>query len=206
LAKDKRRVADLTGEELNRIDVGSWFNRVFPGKANDKFAAETIPILVDLFDFLRGYKGIIYLELKGANSAIPALAESVCRLIRQTNLLPNIIVKSFNLEAIKIVKQFLPEIRTAALFEPKILTILRKKKLILDAAQRFDADEISIHRSLATAKFIRQAVETNFPVTIWTADNPIWVKRAVDYGINAIITNNPALLLTKRDEILQNLL
>ena len=201
LAKIERPVAEFTAEQLNKIDVGSWFNRAFPQKADDKFSAETVPTLAGLFDFLRDYKGLIYVELKGGNSVMPALAEKVCDLIRRTDLMPNIILKSFKLEAIKFAKQILPEIRTAALFEPKILTILRKKKLILNEARKCSADEISIHRSLATKIFVRRAAEQNFPVTIWTADNPVWVKRAVDYGINAIITNNPARLLAKRYEL-----
>ena len=205
LAKIKRRVADFTSEELNKIDVGSWFNRAFPRRADDKFSAEIIPTLAQLLKFLDGYQGLIYVELKGRDSEMFALAEAVCDLIRQTNLLPNIIVKSFNLEAVKIAKQLLPEVRTAALFEPKVLTMLGKKKRILEAAQKCNADEISLHRSLATKSFVRRATEKNLPVTIWTADNPVWVKRAFDSGINAIITNNPAYLLEKRDEILRRI-
>jgi len=205
LAKIENRVADLTGEELNKIDVGSWFNRAYPRRADNKFSAETVPTLAKLFDFLRDYKGLIYVELKGS-SAMPALAKSVCDLIHKTNLLPSIIIKSFKLEGIKIAKQILPEVRTAALFEPKLSTVFRKKKLILDEAERYAADEISIHYSLATKKFVRRAGERNFPVTIWTADNKAWVKRALDLGINAIITNKPARLLAGRNEILQKLL
>jgi glycerophosphoryl diester phosphodiesterase len=201
LAKIPNRVSDLTAGELSKIDVGSWFNRAFPRKADDKFPAETVPSLAKIFDFLHDYKGLIYVELK-SSAKIPALAETVCALIEQTNLLPQIIIKSFNLDVIKITKQILPEARVAALFEPKILTILRKKRLILDEAQKYNADEISIHFSLATRNFISLTKEKNLPVTIWTADNPAWVRRALDFGINAIITNNPARLLKKRDEIL----
>ncbi|MGI8788791.1 MAG: glycerophosphodiester phosphodiesterase [Pyrinomonadaceae bacterium] len=201
LAKIERRVSDFTAAELNKIDVGSWFNERHPKNSDDKFSVETVPTLANLFDFLRDYKGLIYVELKGKDSVIPALAENVCDLIRQTDLLPNIIIKSFKLEGIKIAKRILPEVRAAALFEPKILTILRKKKLILDEAEKYNADEISIHCSLATRKFLRQARERKFPVTIWTADNPAWVKRASDFGINAIITNNPAKLLAERERI-----
>ncbi len=204
LAKIKNCVSDLTAEELNAIDVGNWFNHAFPGKADEKFAAETIPPLAKLFDFLRDYKGSIYVELKGKESAMPALASAVGDLIRQTKLLPNIIVKSFNLEAVKIAKQILPEVKTAALFEPKILTILRKKRLILDEARQCHADEISLHYSLATKKFVRQARENNFPTVIWTADSPLWVKRALDYGISAIITNYPARLLAERGELVKS--
>lgn len=201
LANIESRVSDFTSEELNEIDVGSWFNKKYPQQANEKFSAETVPPLAQLLYFLRGYEGLIYVELKGADSQMFALAEAVCALIRPTDFLPNIIVKSFNLKAIKLVKQILPEVRIAALFEPKILTILRKEKLILDEARKYAADEISVHYSLATKNFVRQAREKNFPVTIWTADRPIWVGRALDFGINAIITNNPARLLVKRDEI-----
>lgn len=202
LANVESRVSDFTAEELNEVDVGSWFNKKYPQQSSEKFSAETVPALARLLEFLRDYKGLIYVELKGADSEIFALAEMVCELIHPI-FFPNIIIKSFNLEAIQIVKRILPDVRAAALFEPKILTILRKERLILDEARKYAADEISIHYSLATKKFVRLAHEKNFPVTIWTADNPIWVRRAFDYGINAIITNNPARLLAKRGEILR---
>lgn len=203
LGKIDALVSDYTSDELKKIDVGSWFNEKYPAKFNGKFSAETVPTLADLLDFLSRYKGLIYVELKDEKSEMRRLAETVCKLIRQTNQLPQIIVKSFNLEGVKAVKQSLPEVRTAALFEPTMLMILRKKKLILEAAKKCFSDELSIHYSLATKKFVQQAKEKNLPVTIWTADNRAWVKRALNFGINAIITNNPARLLAKRDELLQ---
>jgi glycerophosphoryl diester phosphodiesterase len=27
---------------------------------------------------------------------------------------------------------------------------------------------------------------------VWTVDNPAWVRRAVAYGVHALITNDPA--------------
>jgi glycerophosphoryl diester phosphodiesterase len=73
----------------------------------------------------------------------------------------------------------------------------------LKKAQECQADEISIHYSLATRKFMQRANKKEIPVTIWTADNPVWVRRALNVGINAIITNNPARLLARRNEILR---
>ncbi len=203
LGKIDGRVSAFTSEELQKLDVGSWFNDINPRYFDDKFSAETVPTLWELFDFLVDYKGLIYVELKGKEAEIPPLAEAVCDLIGRTNLLPQIIVKSFKLEGLAIVKQILPEIRTAALFSPKILAILGKKKRLLKRAQACNANEISIHYSLATEKFVRRAEKKGFLVTIWTADNPVWVRRAFNLGINAIITNNPSRLLIKRNEILQ---
>lgn len=203
LAGIERRAADLTAAELREIEVGSWFNRAFPGRADDKFASEKIPLSAELFEFLADFKNLIYVELKSEDSTTAALAEQVCGLIRRTNLAPNIIVKSFNLEAVKTIKRLAPELRRAALFEPTMRTVLRKKKCILDEARKCGADEISIHYSLATKSFVRRAREENFSTVIWTADKPVWVGRAFDYGISAIITNDPANLLAERARLLR---
>ncbi len=90
-------VSGFTSKELQTLDVGSWFNLKNPNKANPKFSAETIPTLAHLLEFLNDYKGLIYIELKCRETETFALVEAVCKIIRQTNLLPNIVVKSFNL-------------------------------------------------------------------------------------------------------------
>ena len=204
LAKIKGCVNDFTAAELGGIDVGSWFNKSHPEHAADKFCAETVPTLEVVLNFLREYKNLVYIELKGKESVISELSEAVCSLLKSTNLMPNVVVKSFKLEGVKTTKRILPEVRTAALFEPKVLTILRKKKRILEEAKKCHADEISIHYSLATEKFVRRAREQGFPTAIWTANSRAWVKHAFDAGIKAIITNKPAQLLAKREEILKD--
>jgi glycerophosphoryl diester phosphodiesterase len=203
LGRCEGQVADYTSLELQKLDVGSWFNEKNPRRADDRFSAETVPTLARMFEFLSDYKGLLYVELKCEEAETGALVEVVCQAIRQTRLLSQIIVKSFNLEAVYRTRQLLPEVCTAALFAPKILTILHKKKRLLKKAQECKADEISIHYSLATRKFMQRANKKEIPVTIWTADNPAWVRRALNVGINAIITNNPARLLARRDEILR---
>ena len=191
-------VSALTFEELGKIDVGSWFSIENRKYADDKFSNETVPALADLLNFLKNYKGLLYVELKCETKTAKQLVETVCKTIEQTNLLPQIVLKSFNLETLTFAKEILPEIYTASLFAPKIISVLSKKKHILSEAQKYKADEISIHYSLATKSLVKKAEECGLPTTIWTADNPLWVKRALDFGINAIITNNPARLLAKK--------
>ena len=201
IGQKKGFVADYTSLELQNLDVGSWFNLKNPNKANRKFSDEVVPTLAQLLNFLKDYKGLIYVELKCNEAETSAFVEAVCKIIYNSNLLPYIIVKSFNLDAIFQTKQLLPEVRTAALFAPEIRTILNYKKILLEKAERCLADEISIHRALATGSFVQKASRDKFLVTIWTVNNVIWVKRAADLGINAIITNNPAKLFVKKQEI-----
>ncbi len=195
------RVSDFTAEELQKLDVGSWFNLENPKAADTCFSGEKIPTLRQILDFLRDYQGLIYIELKCKEANVEKLVKAVCREINGSHLLPNIIVKSFRLQAIYETRRHCSNVITAALFAPKIMTILRKEKYLLKLAQEFKADQISLHYSLVTRKLTEKAEKKNFPITIWTADNPMWINRAIKLGIGAIITNNPARLLAKRREI-----
>jgi glycerophosphoryl diester phosphodiesterase len=195
------RVSDLTAAELGNLDAGTWFNLRNPGKSNRKFSAEMIPGFSQLLDFLKGYKGLLYVEMKCAGPEVEPLVESVCRIIAESAFLPQIKLCSFKLGAIALAKKFLPEVKTAALFQPRINTILRGKSHLLEKAEMYFADELSLHYSMASKKMIEKAKEKGFPVTIWTVDRATWIKRAADFGIDAIITNDPARLLAKRDEM-----
>ena len=202
LTARKDLVSNLTAEELQKIDVGSWFNQHKPNRSNDDFSKERIPTLRQLLDFLKDFKGLIYIELKCRESEAEKLSKAVCAVISDSPLLPNMIVKSFQLEVIPHIRRLCPTVRTAALFAPKIMTILRKEKRLVKIAHELGADMISVHFSLATRKLMKKAAKKDLPVTIWTADNPRWVKRAFNLGLFAVITNDPARLLAKKTEIL----
>lgn len=196
------RVIDYSSTQLQTLDVGSWFNEKNPKNYASVFSKERISTLKQTLNFLNSYKGLIYIELKAKKTEIETLVKAVCEEIKKSALLENIIVKSFKLEAIPRIRQICPNVKTAALFAPKIMTILRKEKNLLTLADELGADQVSLHFSLLTSSLTKKADEKKFPLTIWTVDSPMWVKRALNLGVEAIITNNPARLLAKRREIL----
>ena len=100
-----------------------------------------------------------------------------------------------------LIKRDCPTVRTAALFAPKIMSILRKEKYLVKIAAEMGADEISLHYTLATKKLVSKAEKRGLPVAIWTADSPRWVKRAIKLGIKTIITNDPSRLIARRKEL-----
>lgn len=196
-------IGSYTSVELGKTDVGSWFNRRKPDKASESFSAETVSTLQQTLDFLRGFKGLIYIELKCLGTDVERISKIVCETIADSELLRQIIVKSFQLEALPFVRRFCPEAQTAALFEPKLATFFRRKNNFAETARAFGADQLSLHFSLANMKLMSDAEKLNMPVTLWTADNPLWVRRARNLGIAAIITNNPARLLAAKAKILK---
>lgn len=201
IAGKRLRVINFTAEELQTLDVGSWFNLKYPNKFNGKFSQETVPTLERFLEFLGDYKGLLYLELKCVETEIPQLVTSVTEVVKKSKLFPNITIKSFALEAVAQTNKLLPEVRTAALFAPKIMTLLDKQSYLIAKSQECKADELSLHFSLATFKLVESAKDQGLSTIIWTADHPVWVKRASEIGLKAIITNNPARLLAKRHEV-----
>lgn len=192
-------VSSLTSRQLAEIDVGSWFCRRFPEKAKPFFSEETVPTLERVLDVLKDRGGLIYVELKYDRAIQAGLAEAVCDVIKNSALLPQMIVKSFRLAAISEVRSLLPHVETAALFEPTLKGLLDRRETPVHKARSLGATQISLHRSLATPGLTAIALDEGMPVTVWTADDPRWVERARSRSIRAVITNDPAKMLSHRD-------
>lgn len=191
-------VATLTASELGQVDVGSWFDRKYSSMAGAGHKGETVPRLSSVLEFLSGSDGAIYIELKCGIADSTALAAAVCKLLKGSPMLPRIIIKSFALSVIGSVRHHLPEAQTAALFAPKIMDFLRRKIYIVALAHDIGADQISLHRALATRSVASQAAAAGMPITVWTADDPKWIAKCRDLGIGALITNSPGTMLAAR--------
>jgi len=192
------RVDEMTADELAEIDVGSWFNERYPSRVKEQFAGQGVSTLAQVLDLLSGFPGIVYIELKTEKGNFGEIARAVCNTIGGSSMLPQIIIKSFDLAALREVLRYLVDVRTSALFSPKALTLFRPRIRMLDLAREFGADEISIHYSLVTSRLARNAAEAGIPMAIWPVDDPKWLARCEKLGIRSLITNDPALMLAKR--------
>lgn len=198
-----RKISSFSSGDLNKLDAGSWFNEKNQNIADPKYSKEVIPTLEQTLAMLDTYKGVIYIELKAGEINVERLSKAVSKIIRNSHLRYQIIVKSFKLQAIPFVRKYAPDVKTAALFAPKVMNILRKEKRLINISNDLGVDRISVHFSLATSKLLKKAQSNDLPVTIWTADNPRWVDRAFQLGIDHIITNSPEKLLDHREVFMQ---
>ncbi|HSS21169.1 MAG TPA: glycerophosphodiester phosphodiesterase family protein [Pyrinomonadaceae bacterium] len=192
-----RLVSDLTAQELQTIDVGTWFRKT---NSIPAFAGERLPLLTDVFDLFRLTGGLLYVEMKCETCDAAALAGAVVRLTRSSGMADRVVVLSFDHSAIAEVKRLDSTLRTAALFEPKLsqpMTLVRSIKVV-DKAVRVGADEIALHYSLAGNRVIDQARERGLEVVLWTVDDPKWIARSRKLGVKALIANDPSAMLAKR--------
>ena len=189
-----KKVRDLASAEMAKVDVGSWFDRKQGRTGIRHFAGETVPLLDDVLQLIVDFEGLLYLELKCDERDTRPLVKAVCERICNSPLLPRMIVKSFDLKAVEFVKQNLPAVQTAALFGPDMRFLFKRRRYLVDLARQSRADQLSIHKSLVTAGLMLAANSADMPVTVWTVDDPRWIKKARKLGISALITNDPAML------------
>lgn len=195
----KARVSELTSDELRQVDVGSWFTGRAPGSDID-FSGEKLPTLQQVFEFFSGKSGLLYLEMKRNAGDGANLAAEVVKSIQRHTMHEQVIVESFDLPLIEQVKKLDASIRTAALFEPKLsqpLSLVRTMKPV-ELAKYYGADEIALHHTLASLRLTGKAKEAGLSIVVWTVDNTQWIERARTLGVAALITNDPALMLSYR--------
>jgi glycerophosphoryl diester phosphodiesterase len=194
------RVADLSSTDLETTDVGSWFSRARGLETRD-FAGETIPTLRRLLDEFSNSDALLYLELKCSPLEVRQIAVTICQMLANNQIRDRVIIECFDLSAIAEVKRLAPELKTAALFEPKISdpVSLLPGQMLIERAKAVSADQIVLHRQLVHRRTIEQARRAELKVVVWTVDDPSWLARSRKYGIDCIITNDPALLVQKRN-------
>lgn len=194
-------VSAMTSKELCRTGVGHWFNLANPRLARKEYSREVVPSLDQVFKLFKAQhttnRAVTYVELKTDNGSDDraALSTSVVNLIVHHDLQSKVVVVSFNLKAITQVKTIDSSVRTGALFEPRrnAARIMSGRRLIA-AAIESGADEILLHRLIATRRLVGLAAEKDLRSVVWTVDDPKWLDRAERLGIDALITNDPAAM------------
>lgn len=200
-ASRPERVADLNAEELRKVNVGSWFSNS-RGLDTDDYHDESIPTLQQLLEEFSANKALLYLELKCATRQISQIVTVTCRILETHSVRERVIVECFDLSAIEEVKRIAPEIKTAALFEPNLRNpgSLLSDRGLVERAKAAGAGEIALHYRLANKKTVEAAREAGLKVIVWTVDDPNWLARAREFGIDGLITNDPALLIRHRSK------
>jgi len=188
-----RRVADLTASELSDTDVGQWFWRK---KGVMESAHEGVPTLQEVFELYETNPGLLFLEIKCAPGEAKELARVCWKSISGSGVKERIVVESFDLTAIAEIKALDSSIKTAALFEPKFSSPQAFfGSALVEQAIAVSADEIALHHRIAHRRVITKAKEVGLGVVVWTVDDPRWLTTAYDLGIDALITNNPSLMI-----------
>jgi glycerophosphoryl diester phosphodiesterase len=150
-----------------------------------------VPSLAQVFELFSSNNLLLYLEMKGKETQLP---EECCRLVEQYRLRDRVIFECFEHSALQTIKSIDSTLRTAPLFQPPASFIVKR-------ALGIEANEIALHYRLTNKRTVDRARLADLNVVTWTVDDPAWVKRAQEFGIHALITNDPSALIAARNTI-----
>jgi glycerophosphoryl diester phosphodiesterase len=180
------KVAELTLEQIRKLDAGSWKGR--------KFKGEPVPTIDDVADVVRG-KSILMLDLKaeGQGKAIADWLERSKFPRAQVILAP-----WEDAEGIAL-RRYLPDV-------PMIrLTSRIPTDTISDAYFAGMKDKgfsgFSINWQNLSKEFIDTARKNSMKVYTWTLNNPIDIAGAVLNGVDSVITDDPAATMKLISEL-----
>lgn len=181
----KGRVSAFTLSELKKLDAGSWFS--------EKFKGEQIPTLEEVLAFA---KDTIALNIEIKPEAVGkhykgGIEEKTLNLVKAFGMEGYVLFSSFNYYAIQHVNELDANIATALLYEKKYAQgKLPSEQVSACKAGAFNCD----YREL-TKKWMDDLKSHHIPVFIYTVNDEIKLKKYMDWGVDGVFTDNPALVL-----------
>lgn len=162
--------------ELRSLDAGSWFDA--------KFAGEKIPTLEEVIELVRGkIKLNIEVKLHGHERDVARL---VVEKIRQLSFADQCIVTSFGHDVVDSIKKLAPELTAGYIFDHSQYS---------DAVFNGPVEVLSAHFRIVDAPFMQKAKAAGKKVHVWTVNDKAAMRRMLDLGVDAIITNYPDRLV-----------
>jgi len=205
---EKRLVRQLTVSELKTYDCGSKPNSRFPGQ--ELSPGESLVTLSEFFAKIREYESSHSVSIPMRFNVEVKVSEDFTdeELARSVEALKNAVLKndvakrttvqSFRLALLPMVKEHLPNVALAALFEPtqEQEDLLKKGSAangmdILDTAKELGVDIISPFFGYVSAEFLAMAKSFGLKVIPWTVNRPEDMKRLLELGVDGLITDYP---------------
>ncbi|HEV2234750.1 MAG TPA: glycerophosphodiester phosphodiesterase family protein [Terriglobia bacterium] len=171
---------------LRRLDAGSWFNRRYPARANQRYAGLKIPTLAEVLQWVARRNCLAFLEIKQSKSRYPGIEEKVLEEIYRARVARLTTVISFNFPTLDRIRQLDLQIGLGFDFTRPLLAIRR--------ARSIGADHLLPHWALATRRFIGRAHFAGHRVIVWDLNQRVLMRRKILDGVDGIITSYPARL------------
>ena len=174
------KVAECSWTELAALDAGSWFSPAF--------SSTPLPSLADTLATIVP-SSLALVERKSGDAA------SLCGWLEKANLTEQVVVQSFDWAFLTECRRLIPQLTLAVLGEGT-LTPDR-----LDAAADLRAAAVAWDNARTDAATIAAIHARGLKAWVWTVDDPNRWRELLAWGIDGMITNDPAGLLRELDRV-----
>ncbi len=173
-------VKDLTFEQLENLDAGSF--------KGEQFKGEKIPTFEEVLDRYHGKIGIL-IEMKSPE-LYPGIEEMVVEELKKRNLdkpqNDKIIVQSFNFDSVKKMSQLLPDVPMGVLTSSKADTTDAALKEFATYADYFNPSY-----GIVSKELVDKVHGLGMGISSWTVRSHEAAQFLFDMNVDAIITDYP---------------
>ncbi len=199
---EKEYIYQMPYSEVVKYDVGSRPSEVWPEKACIKTVK---PLAEDLISFVeeyckeKGYSPVRYnIEIKskkgkGEGQIMPTYDEFAticCRFLASLYLGDRLVVQSFDVRALNYIHEKYPELVLSYLVDAKAPDFETYMGML-----NFTPQWLSPHHTIVDEELVKKCREKGIRLVPWTVDKPEDIKRILDLGVEAIISNYPDRVL-----------
>jgi glycerophosphoryl diester phosphodiesterase len=209
------RVSDLSGAELSRVDVGSWFGTEWASErvVTLREVIATVPDGKRLFVELKCGTGAVNAQAKpvysghGIGFSAPISAESVQNkqslvaleepLVEVAATPQKVVLIGFDLDLMKAVKQRYSAHKVFLVAEQKLDGQVWRPTVeeLIEAAKAAKLDGLDLSNTLAVGRSsVNQIHEAGLSSCIWTVKSLDDARRLIDAGVESLTMDDPRLL------------
>ncbi|AWX55533.1 MULTISPECIES: glycerophosphodiester phosphodiesterase [Brevibacillus] len=143
-----------------------------------------IPTLQEVFQTFVDTPLRFIIEMKNFFQDQPHLEELVIEQIRRYQLTGRTIISTFNFDSLLRIKQLDATQTTGLLYVGPLAKPW-------EIARNYRADQLHVPFDQLTEDLVKQAKEHHFEVLSWTVNTGRQIQRAIDCGVDGLITNYP---------------
>jgi glycerophosphoryl diester phosphodiesterase len=163
--------------ELRKLDAGSWFD--------ERFAGEKIPTLEEVFKL--GSRVRLNVEIKARSAPARHAAQAVWSRIQESGLEDRTLISSFDLNILRALRELDPTVALGFPWQIGLRDPVRRALALKCKMMLFEVSGLS-------EKKVRRCREVGLAVWVYTVNEPEEMRRVLDLGIDALITDRPDLL------------
>ena len=181
LGRAKVKVGDVAWKDLQRLDAGSWFD--------PKFRGAKVPSLSESLDLIQASR-VTMIERKIGPAA------ACVKLLREKGMLDKVVVQAFDWDYVAEFRRLAPDTVLGTLggdelTDAKLDAMVKTGAQLVGWNQDISADDVqAIHRR-------------GMKVWVYTVNSPRAARKLIEKGVDGIITDDPATMVTLRSSLQQ---
>ncbi len=177
------KISEMTYTQLLQYNYSAGFR--------DKYNNVKIPLLYEVYDLIRSYDMTVNVEIKANGDEF---IEKIYEIDRNSQMSDRIIYSSFNHFSLVRMKEINPSAFIAPLYGEGIV-----KPWVY--ANSFGAKALhpQYNEIYRIENYVKSSHEAGIRVHPWTVDGENDIKKLIDLGVDAIITNRPDAAVKIRD-------